>query len=153
MSQTTTQTQTPVVEAIFRYQEPDLSVSADMRALFAQPKPIKLHEEKMVLHDYRTDSKLERGFAGLDKHGFTLVEHHTDPAAWDDEEAVRKTYIPELEQLVKNLTGCKTAIVNNVAFRRQLPKYYELSKDFFHPRGGKFDQIISSLPSDIALSP
>ncbi|KIX94929.1 uncharacterized protein Z520_09239 [Fonsecaea multimorphosa CBS 102226] len=156
MSLTTTATTTAtasasapaVVEAIFRYEEPDRSVPASERSLFSSPAPHNLREEKLPLHDYRSSTTLAKGAEGLHKHGFTVVEHHVDPSAWATERDVLDTYIPVVQDLVKSVTGCKTAIVNNVAFRRKLANKYDANKMFFHPRDGELDKVIGALPSD-----
>jgi hypothetical protein len=157
-------------KAIFRYCEPDRSVPASERSLFAQPRPINLHEETLQLHNYRTATHLERGPAGLDKHGFTLVveddnDHRhslgdidtdaTDAAAWwSDETALRKTYIPAVEALVRRVTGCRVAVVNNVAFRRRGGSRYdgEEGTKYYHPRGGELDRMIEMLDCDVPMS-
>ncbi|KIW91169.1 uncharacterized protein Z519_08064 [Cladophialophora bantiana CBS 173.52] len=151
MSVTTTATTTtsaPAVEAIFRYEEPDRSVPAEERSLFSRPAPRNVREEKLTLNDYRTDTKLAKGAEGLHKHGFTVVEHHIDPSAWATEEDILQTYIPAVQELVETVTGCKTAIVNNVAFRRKKAREYDADRTFYHPRGGEMDKMISALPSD-----
>jgi GA4 desaturase len=151
-------------KAIFRYCEPDRSVPASERSLFAQPKPINLHEETLPLHNYRTATHLERGPAGLDKHGFTLVieedrdsdiDIDTDAAGWwSDETALRKTYIPAVEALVRRVTGCRVAVVNNVAFRRRGGSRYdgEEGTKYYHPRGGELDRMIEKLDCDVPMS-
>ncbi|KAJ9607576.1 hypothetical protein H2200_007654 [Cladophialophora chaetospira] len=151
MSQTMTETHATAVRGAFRYGEPDSAIPADKRSLFSQPHLVNLQEETLPLRDYRSDTKLVRGVEGLHKHGFTLVEHHLDPHAWDDEAAVRGAYIPSVEQLVKNVTGCKTAIVNNVAFRRKHATQYDADKNFYHPRDGDLDKMLATLPCDRAM--
>ncbi|EXJ71369.1 uncharacterized protein A1O5_05176 [Cladophialophora psammophila CBS 110553] len=156
MSVTTTATTTtasaPAVEAIFRYEEPDRSVPAEERSFFSRPAPRNLREEKLTLNDYRTDTKLAKGAEGLHKHGFTVVEHYIDPSAWATEEDILQTYIPAVQELVETVTGCKTAIVNNVAFRRKKAREYDADRTFYHPRGGELDKMISALPSDRPMS-
>ena len=152
MSQTGTETQTKVVEAIFRYGEPDRSVTAEQRSRFAQPRLVNMKEEKVELHDYRLDTKLTKGVEGLHKHGFTLVENHLSDDAWSSEDVVRSTYMPSVEQLVKNVTGCKKAITNSVTFRRKHASRYDADKGFYHPAGGDFDRMIDGLRADRAMS-
>ncbi|KIW67783.1 hypothetical protein PV04_07012 [Phialophora macrospora] len=147
-------------KAIFRYCEPDLSVPASERSLFAQPKPINLHEETLPLHNYRTAVHLDHGPAGLDKHGFTLVEDrdfcggdNDDAWWWGDETALRATYIPAVEALVRRVTGCRVAVVNNVAFRRRGASRYDGAEGtkFYHPRGGELDRMIEKLACDVPM--
>jgi hypothetical protein len=153
MSHTKIETRTQTVEATFRYEEPDLSVPAQERSLFAKVKAKNVQEEKLPLHDYRTAINLAKGVECLDKHGFTLVENHLDESAWATEEDIRAKYVPSVERLVKNVTGCKTVIVNNVSFRRKLPKVAdsEEGKTFYFARGSDFDRQIEALPMKLPM--
>ncbi len=132
--------------------DPQRSVSADQRSRFALPRLVNMNEEKSILRDYRSDKNLTKGAEGLDKHGFTLVEHQLSDDTWSDEEAIRSSYAPLVEQLVKNVTGCKTAIVNSVAFRRKYAKQYDADERFYHPAGGDLDKMVDTLPNDRIMS-
>jgi hypothetical protein len=47
----------------------------------------------------------------LDQHGFMLTEHHTAVRDFYDADEVRRVYYPEVEQLVKAVTGASRVIV------------------------------------------
>jgi hypothetical protein len=152
MSQAATSTTSESVQAVFRYGEPDRSVPASARSLFSQPKLVNMHEAQLPLHNYRTATHLTRGVEGLHRHGFTLLENHVDPGMYATEQDVRESYIPYVEKLVRELTGCKTAIVNNAAFRRKVAEKYDKDKAFYHPKGGEIDRMMAAFPSDVAMS-
>ncbi|MGH7966231.1 MAG: CmcJ/NvfI family oxidoreductase [Candidatus Binatia bacterium] len=54
----------------------------------------------------------------LDTHGFTLTRHETGVANFYDENEVRTVYYPEVERLVKEVTGAVKVVVfdHNVRF-------------------------------------
>jgi hypothetical protein len=47
----------------------------------------------------------------LDEHGFILVDHPTRATDFDDEAAVRAVYYPEIQALVRGLTGAREVLV------------------------------------------
>jgi hypothetical protein len=121
MSQTATETKT--YRGVFRYMEPDETIPAEERSMFSQPRPKNLHQETLTLHNVREDTTLAPGLAGLDRQGFALIKDEMDPAVYESEEAIRKSYIPLVEAFVEEITGCRKAIVNNVAMRRKKSPY------------------------------
>jgi hypothetical protein len=139
--------QPAAVEAIFRFNTPDSDITANDRALFAIAAPKTVKELKLPLHDIRTASHLPAAPECLEKHGFAMVTHKSPESAWSDTEAVEKTYIPAISDLVKSLTGCKTVLVNNVAFRRK-PVNMQADPMFYHKPGGDFDKMGRSMPTD-----
>ncbi|RGP63894.1 ga4 desaturase [Fusarium sporotrichioides] len=63
----------------------------------------------------------------LDVHGFTARRHssalHSAPynrSSWNNEKLLRQVYFPEVEDFVKNLTGCKKAVVSAAVVRNRL---------------------------------
>lgn len=68
-------------------------------------------------------------------------------SAWSTPEDVERTYIPAISALVKSVTGCKTVLVNNVAFRRK-PVNMQADPKFYHKRGGDLDTMARSMPTD-----
>ncbi|KAK8075386.1 hypothetical protein PG997_010049 [Apiospora hydei] len=124
---------------VFTFVEPDLSVSAHDRPMFAAPDTKTSVEEKLVLHDFRTATDVARGAEGLDVQGFTFINHKS---ALDTElllngtniEVVEETYAQEALNLALEITGAKRGIVHNVVFRRRLsPGEPDLSSLF--PKG------------------
>lgn len=126
---------------VFTFVEPDLSIPATERPMFAAPETKHSVEEKLVLHDFRTATDIARGAQGLDTQGFTFINHKS---ALDTEllltgtniETVEGTYAQESLNLLLELTGAKRGIVHNVVFRRRLsPGEPDLSSLF--PKGDK----------------
>ncbi|GKU08965.1 unnamed protein product, partial [Fusarium langsethiae] len=63
----------------------------------------------------------------LDVHGFTARRYssalHSAPynrSSWNNEKLLRQVYFPEVEGFVKNLTGCKKAVVSAAVVRNRL---------------------------------
>ncbi|KAJ4295121.1 hypothetical protein N0V90_007131 [Kalmusia sp. IMI 367209] len=69
----------------------------------------------MTVHDARQTSKTFM----LDTHGFQLVKLPPKErvTAASDEETIKRTYYPEIEELVKTLTGASTAFIFNHVIR------------------------------------
>lgn len=62
---------------------------------------------EVTIHDARPIA----GELALDTHGFALRHHESALADFDDAQAVRETYIPEMERLVKAATGATRVVV------------------------------------------
>ncbi len=79
-----------------------------------------LAEQEILIESGRP---LERSLS-LDREGFTLVSHASAVRDFDDAEAVREHYYPEVEELVRKVTGATRVHVfdHNV---RSLPKSRE----------------------------
>ena len=109
-----------------KFAEPDLSVGSDERSLFAVPATKAWETVCLPLHDFRTSPLLpHKGtLAGLDFAGFTVAHQDTKMQGeeWFDPAILKEVYFPEVEQFVKDLTGCKTVVCNNATFRRRLAK-------------------------------
>lgn len=124
---------------LFTFVEPDLSIPAKDRPMFAAPETKTSVEEKLVLHDFRTATDVARGAEGLDVQGFTFVNHTSSLSPerllnGTNIEDVEGTYAQEALDFMLNLTGAKRGIVHNVVFRRRLsPGEPDLSSLF--PKG------------------
>lgn len=124
---------------VFTFVEPDLSISAHDRPMFAAPETKNSVEEKLVLHDFRTATDVVRGAEGLDVQGFTFINHTSGLSTerllnGTNIEDVEGTYAQEALNLMLELTGAKRGIVHNVVFRRRLsPGEPDLSSLF--PKG------------------
>ena len=57
--------------------------------------------------------------ADLETQGFCLVPHVSAVTDWRDEQVVRKTYFPELERLVSQLTGASHVFVEQHVLREE----------------------------------
>ncbi|KAK6851855.1 hypothetical protein PG995_011980 [Apiospora arundinis] len=139
---------------VFTFVEPDLSVSAHDRPMFAAPDTKTSVEEKLVLHDFRTATDVVGGAEGLDVQGFTFIKHKTALSTdsllnGTDIKDVEETYAQEALDLAIKITGAKRGIVHNVVFRRRLsPGEPDLSSLF--PAGAK-DEV--KTPSKKILVP
>lgn len=76
-----------------------------------------------------------------------MVKHSIDESVWSTEESIRSTYLPAISDLVKSITGCKTVLVNNVAFRRKAVDG-QADPKFYHKPGGSLDTMARSMPTD-----
>jgi GA4 desaturase len=139
--------------AKLRFGIPDLSVSPEDRALYGFPANKEVIQERVKLHDFRTSSEVTKGPEGLDVQGFTYINHRSALNNSDQrftEEDVRKTFIPEVEDLICKVTGAKRAVANNIAFRRKLATEQEDPK-FYYKKDHPLDQALSKFPRDIAI--
>ena len=88
---------------------------------------------KVPLHDMRpvpTVTELpiaKEGTAQLKTHGFTAVRHpttlHSAPhtiASWRDPELLKKFYVPETEEMVRQITGAKRVVTEGLLLRSAL---------------------------------
>lgn len=115
-------------QGIFRYLPPN-SRPATAKEAYLLPS---LSEFSSIVTLPLTDLRptLDLGDASpykLSVHGFTARRHHSalhaEPfghASWKNEKALRDVYFPEVEEFVKKVTGCKTAVVSAAVVRTQL---------------------------------
>ncbi|KAH0845913.1 hypothetical protein AYO21_07012 [Fonsecaea monophora] len=68
--------------------------------------------------------KAKEGAAQLDTHGFTALRHPTtmnappySRASWSDPKLLKELYVPETEEMVKQVTGAKTVITEALLLR------------------------------------
>jgi hypothetical protein len=66
----------------------------------------------------------KEGTAQLDTHGFTAIRHPTTMnsppyslASWKDPKLLKQLYVPETEEMVKQVTGAKTVITEALLLR------------------------------------
>ena len=79
----------------------------------------------------------------LPYHGFTARHHpsrlHSPPynhSSWSDESLIQSIYMPEVEALVKKVTGCSSTVVESAILRTQVHSEVDsLSKE---PSGAEF---------------
>ena len=134
----------------FRFDVPDNSITPEMRGYYAPPGAKEVKYERLPLHDFRISSDIVKGAKGLDVQGFTYVKHRSvlqNSDQWFDAAKVEQTYIAEVEELVKEVTGAKRTVANNVAFRRKLADQQEDPK-WYSKRGDDLDKIMATMPTD-----
>lgn len=79
----------------------------------------------------------------LSYHGFTARHYpsrlHSPPynhTSWSNEELVKSVYMPEVEELVKKVTGCKLTVVESAVLRTQV--HSEVDTLSIEPSGAEF---------------
>ena len=141
---------TMTTDSILRFSVPDFSVSASDRSFFAFAAPKKAVDQSIPLNDARISRKIVPGPAGLDVQGFAFINHKSALHAskeWFSGQNVEDVYLPEVCQLICDVTGAKRAIVNNVAFRRRLADEQN-DPTFYLKKGCELDKEFSLLPRD-----
>lgn len=91
-----------------------------------------------------------QGPEGLDVQGFTYVQHKSALTLeqWMSGTNVEETYIPEVEELVKKVTGGKTVVVNHLGIRKRTaanntnPTFYR--KAVVRKAGDAHDQAVKN---------
>lgn len=73
------------------------------------PHPVRVY-------DARTEADLS-----LDRNGFTLVEHRTAVTDFHDADQVKRIYYPEIERLVRALTGAEKVLIFGDVLRSDAP--------------------------------
>ena len=66
-----------------------------------------LEDHRFVIHDGRSKSQA----FSLEREGFQFVHHDTRVSDFYDERQVRDIYYPEMERLVKEVSGCSRVLV------------------------------------------
>ncbi|KAF2217519.1 hypothetical protein CERZMDRAFT_92166 [Cercospora zeae-maydis SCOH1-5] len=137
---------------IFRFVDPDLSVPAYDRAIFANPRPKRLEQLKLPLHNFWTSDEVAKGSAGLDTQGFTYIEHASSLTAEQvfEDGNVEAVLVPETIDMMLKLTGAKRGVAHNVGFRRKAATKQE-NLDFIPMRGNELDQILAKMPKNQLL--
>lgn len=82
------------------------------------PRTNTAHEpHKLRIHDLRP---VASGIT-LDGDGFAVVSHRTAVRDFGDDREIRRTYYPEAETLVKNVTGADRVFIFDHVVRRHIP--------------------------------
>ncbi|KXT11118.1 hypothetical protein AC579_641 [Pseudocercospora musae] len=141
---------------VVRFTVPDTSVSSQDRAIFTLPGNKSIHDTSVKLHDFsapqtRALNDVLSGPDGLDNQGFTYIKHKSslDYDHFLTGSNVEDVYVPELESLVKEVTGCRKVVVYCVAFRRRLATEQGIQK--VEMKGGEIDRFVGCLPRDRIL--
>ncbi|KAJ5729560.1 uncharacterized protein N7483_004068 [Penicillium malachiteum] len=125
MSPATTGNSTPNYTGKFRYVSKDAKLEVNPNLYHLPPMSAFSDVLNLPLTDLRPS--LQNGDASpykLDIHGFTArhipSKLHASPytrESWNDADLIRDVYAPEVEELVKRVTGCKTALVEAAVLR------------------------------------
>lgn len=137
---------------IFRFVEPDLTIPAQDRAIFANPRPKHLVQLELPLHDIRTSNKITSGSAGLDVQGFTYLHHVSalSPEQMLTGRNAEDLLAPETLEMMIKYTGAKRGVVHSVGFRR-IPASKQLDLEFVPLRGSEIDLAMERIPKDQML--
>ena len=113
---------------------------------------------RLPLSDMRpvpTVKDLPNGIAQLSTHGFTAVHHpsamHSPPytlSSWKDPALLKQIYVPETEEMLKQITGAKTVITEGLLLRSQL--WSEQDALATHAGHGQEDNSSSTPPTPAA---
>ena len=133
----------------FRFLEPDLSVPAKERAIFAGPASKVAKEETIELHDFRTANDVAQGARGLDVQAFTYINHVSSLTGDEMLQGtnVEDVYAPEVIDFMLGVTGGSRAVVHNIAFRRKLATN-QVDLSYVNRAGGEWDEAIKKRSND-----
>ncbi|EME83006.1 uncharacterized protein MYCFIDRAFT_196406 [Pseudocercospora fijiensis CIRAD86] len=150
---------TTTTKGILRFSIPDESVTAEQRAFFATPQNKDFVKQEAELLDFN-NSDIVKGAQGLDVQGFTWIHHKSQIATSENAcngkffegSNIEDLYLPELERLIENVTGCKKAVVWNGVTRRKLPVRQDGQPTVQQKKGGEQDRIFDALRRDVPTS-
>ena len=134
------------VRGTVRYNLPDLSVKPEDRGLFSGPAHKYGEDVEVDLHNPATSPEIIQGPEGLDIQGFTYVKHKSalDEGDWLEGNNVEETYVPEVEELVKQVTGAKKVVINHLGIRKRLAANNS-DPTFYRKKGDKHDEAVKQL--------
>ena len=135
-----------IVRGTVRYNLPDLSVRPEDRGLFSGPAHKSGEDVDVDLYDPATAPEIVQGPEGLDIQGFTYIKHKSvlDAEEWLVGNSVEEKYVPEVEELVRQVTGAKTVIVNHLGIRKRLSAKNN-DPTFYRKAGDSHDETVKQL--------
>ncbi|KAK5173939.1 uncharacterized protein LTR77_002620 [Saxophila tyrrhenica] len=135
-----------IVRATVRYNVPDLSVPPEDRGLFSGPAHKYGEDVEVDLYDPATVPEIVQGPEGLDIQGFTYVKHRSalNTDEWLMGSNVEDIYVPEIQDLVRQVTGARNVIVNHLGIRKRLTANNN-DPTFYRKKGDKHDDAVKKL--------
>lgn len=135
-----------VVRGTVRYNVADLSVRPEDRGLFSGAAHKYGEDVDVDLYDPTTAPEIVQGPEGLDIQGFTYVKHQSALGAddWMKGTNVEEKYVPEVEELVRNVTGAKRVVVNHLGIRKRLTQNNN-DPTFYRKAGDEHDKAVKQL--------
>lgn len=129
-----------------RYNLPDLRVKPEDRGLFSGPAHIHGEDVEVDLHDPAASPEIIQGPEGLDIQGFTYVKHQSSLGEqdWLEGSNVEEKYVPEVVELVKQVTGAREVVVNHLGIRKRLAANNS-DPTFYRKKGDKHDEAVKKL--------
>ncbi len=85
-----------------------------MSTVVPEPHTVPVHDARPVLSQ-----------VSLDREGFDLIRFETTVTDFDDEDAVRAVYYPEVERAMKAATGADRVVIFDHTIRRHIPGSYD----------------------------
>ena len=110
----------PAVEAELNYTVP---MAEKPRDYAYDPPPgvphsnSTLEPRRFAIHDMRPVAAR----ISLDSHGFAAIRHRSALRYFCDEDEIRRTYYPEAEALLKEVTGADRVLIFDHTIRRHIP--------------------------------
>lgn len=135
-----------IARGTVRYNLPDTSVRPEDRGLFSGPAHKSGEDVEVDLFDPVSTPEIVQGPEGLDVQGFTYVKHKSalDEDEWLMGNNVEEKYVPEVEELVRQVTGAKTVLVNHLGIRKRLSANNNDPK-FYRKAGDQHDEAVKKL--------
>lgn len=135
-----------LVRGTVRYNVPDLSVKPEDRGLFSGAAHKFGEDVDVNLYDPETADDIVTGPEGLDVQGFTYVKHQSalGEEDWLVGHNVEEKYVPEVEELVRQVTGAKRVVVNHLGIRKRLSANNN-DHTFYRKKGDKHDEAVKNL--------
>lgn len=139
-----TKNESPVYRGKFRYLDRDAKLTVNPNLYHLPPLSAFYDIQTLPIKDIRPSLTLGNDSPyKLDHDGFTARHHpsrlHSAPyskESWNDPKLIETVYAPEVEKLVKSVTGCKIALVESAVLRNNVHTEVDsLSKD---PSGADF---------------
>ena len=106
----------PAIETIVNYIDPHAPIGAMNDA--------ERHKSTLVLVPFKTAIRDMRPIApslSLDRTGFTLVERPSRVADFYDEKQIDEIYLPEIKQLIRDITGAERVEIFGTLLRNNAP--------------------------------
>lgn len=135
-----------IVRGTVRYNVPDLSVKPEDRGLFSGAAHKFGEDVDVDLYDPVSTPDIVSGPEGLDVQGFTYVKHQSALSEddWLVGDNVEQMYVPEVEELVRQVTGAKKVVVNHLGIRKRLSANNN-NHTFYRKKGDQHDEAVKKL--------
>ncbi|MEH2289073.1 CmcJ/NvfI family oxidoreductase [Nostoc sp.] len=106
----------PYVEANLTY----LTPMAEKLVNYTYKPPLGIHRTNGTYQTYKLPIYNARSISeniSLDREGFAFTEHYSNVRNFYDEDEIRRTYYPEAEQLLKEVTGATKVVIFDYTLR------------------------------------
>lgn len=118
--------------------------------MFTPPPMSSLTTVKCPILDFDTSDETVKGPAGLDVQGFTFIKHKSKVSAATEsdlpDEVLENVYYPELEALMREITGASIVKVIFTVFRYECADF-EASMSNYLARDSERGRLLEKSPS------